>query len=183
MKKKIFMACGMKLPNDKDLIEDIKKIAKYVALSGWTIAQGGSSEGIMGLVVDEFSKYSNDIYMIVPKKFRKDLPSLTFKELMMVEDEAARLVNIKNQCETIVVLPGGSGTVEEFMYLVETKKYHEHDRDVLVFNYKGFFNNLFKQLEKCEEMGFLNPGALKYEVAGTVEDLIHLIDLAKHDKK
>ena len=74
------MACGMKMPNDPELVENLSKIAKHVAQTGWTIAQGGSSTGIMGFMVDEFSKYSKDIFMILPKKFRKDLPNLNFKD-------------------------------------------------------------------------------------------------------
>lgn len=182
-KKKIFMACGMKMPTDKELLENISKIAKHVADSGWTIANGGGYTGIMGYVVEEFAKYSNDIYMILPKKFKKDLPHLNFKELKVVEDEAGRLIDIKDQCETIVVLPGGSGTIEEFMYLVETKKYHEHDRDVLVYNYKGYFDDLFAQLNKCVKHGFLDEGSLKFEVAETVEELCALIDAAKAEWK
>lgn len=186
-KKRIFMACGMKMPKDEELIENLKKIAKHVAITGWTIAQGGASTGIMGLMVDEFAKYSNDIFMIVPKKFRKDIPGLNFKELMLVEDEAGRLVNICRQCETVVVLPGGSGTIEEFMYLIETKKYFEHNREIFVYNYNGFFNDLFSQLKKCVEHGFLDKGALSFEVTDSVEQLCSLIDKAygfvEEDKK
>ncbi len=175
-KKRIFMACGMKMPNDPELVENLSKIAKHVAQTGWTIAQGGSSTGIMGFMVDEFSKYSKDIFMILPKKFRKDLPNLNFKDLTVVEDEAGRLVGIVKYCDTIVVLPGGSGTIEEFMYLIETKKYFEHDRNVLVYNYKGYYNDLFKQLKKCVRLGFLDKGALKFEVAESAEQLCLLID-------
>ena len=56
-KKKIFMACGMKMPTDKELLENISKIAKHVADTGWTIANGGGYTGIMGYVVEEFAKY------------------------------------------------------------------------------------------------------------------------------
>ena len=178
-KRKIFMACGMNMPKDEKLIEELKLIAKHVAETGWTIAQGGNYTGIMGLMVDEFAKYSNDIYMIMPKKFRKDLPKLTFKELMLVEDEASRLVNIVKKCEVIVILPGGSGTIEEFMYLIETKKYFEHEREIIVFNYEGYYNDLFTQFKICVDFGLLAEGALKFKVAETSKELCKLIDLAK----
>ncbi len=177
-KKRIFMACGMKIPNDPELVENLSKLAKHVAQTGWTIAQGGSSTGIMGFMVEEFSKYSKDVFMILPKKFRKDIPSLNFKDLTVVEDEAGRLVGIVKYCDTVVILPGGSGTIEEFMYVIETRKYFEHDRDIFVYNYKGYFNDLFKQLKKCVRLGFLDKGALKFEVAETIEDLCKFIDKA-----
>ena len=177
-KKRIFMACGMKMPNDPELIDNLSKIARHVAKTGWTIAQGGSHTGIMGFMVEEFSKYSNDVFMILPKKFRKDIPSLNFKDLTVVEDEAGRLVSIVKYCDTVVILPGGSGTIEEFMYVIETRKYFEHDRDIFVYNYKGYFNDLFKQLKKCVRLGFLDKGALKFEVAETIEDLCKFIDKA-----
>ena len=78
-KKKIFMACGMKMPTDKELLRKYQQNCKALWQTlDWTIANGGGYTGIMGYVVEEFAKYSNDIYMILPKKFKKDLPHLNF---------------------------------------------------------------------------------------------------------
>ena len=33
----------------------------------------------------------------------------------------------------------------------------------LVYNYKGYFDDLFAQLNKCVKHGFLDEGSLKFE--------------------
>jgi hypothetical protein len=71
-------------------------------------------------------------------------PSLGERKRLMIERGCA-----------IVVLPGGIGTADELMEVLERKKQGEHHKPVVVLNTSNFYRGIHLQLDKMSREGFI----------------------------
>ena len=88
---RVFVALGKQMPKNKAMIEDTQGVAKLLAKYNCTMVQGGARIGLMGEVLKEFQKYSDQLVLIVPEVHKTDLEGITNKENYVVEGEADRL--------------------------------------------------------------------------------------------
>ena len=168
---RVFVALGKQLPKNKKMIEDTEEVARILAKYNCTMVQGGAKIGLMGVVVKEFQKYSEEVVMIVPEVHKDDLIGAVCKEHYIVDGESDRMRISIHTCDMFVVLPGGSGTLAEVSYYNETCKSGEHNAKIVVVNSKGFYNKLFKFHKHQIKEGFMGEDACKYEV---ISDAKHL---------
>ncbi len=172
---RVFVALGKQMPRDKAMIEDTQCVAKLLAKYGCTMVQGGAKIGLMGLVVNEFQKYSDEVVMIVPEVHKSDLIGTKNKEFYIVEGESDRMRITIHTCDMMVVLPGGSGTLAEIAYYNETRKSGEHNAKIVVVNTSGYYNKLFKFHKHQIKSGFMTPEACAFDVVNNAEDLEPII--------
>lgn len=91
-------------------------------------------------------------------------------ELLKIKAETERLEAIK-KCDEIIILPGGTGTLEELLYCNETLRSTEHTSKVTLVNFDSFFNGLLEQINTNIEQGFSNPSTIKFEVVNNVNQI------------
>lgn len=168
--KKVFVCAGMHLPENQTMVKHAREVGKMLAEKGYIYVQGGSNAGLMGQTLDEFLKYSKSVEFLIPKAyFDYDAPKLqniVGKEnfnYVRVDGEADRLKIIKN-CDMIWVLPGGTGTLEELLYVNETGRSSEHDSQIVLINSEGFYNGFLQQIKTNLETGFSKESALHFIV-------------------
>ena len=63
----------------------------------------------------------------------------------------------------IIVLPGGTGTLEELLYVNETGRSNEHEAAIFVVNSEGFYNGFLEQIKTNIKTGFSKKTALHFE--------------------
>ena len=168
---RVFIALGKQMPKEKVFIDDVQTVAKLLAKYGYTMVQGGAKIGLMGLAVQEFQKYSDDVVMIVPEAYKSDLVGANCKESYIVEGESDRMRITIHTCDMMIVLPGGSGTLAELAYYNETRKSGEHNSRIVVVNSKGFYNKLFKFHKHQIKHGLMKAEDCKFDVIKTAKDL------------
>ena len=168
---RVFVALGKQLPKNKAMVEATEEVAKLLAKYNCVMVQGGAKEGLMGAVVDEFHKYSDEVVMIVPEAHKKDLEGTTNKEHYIVEGESDRLRITIRTCDIMIVLPGGSGTLVELAYYNETKKSGEHNAKIVVLNTDGYYNKLFKFMKHQIKSGFMGQDGMQFDVIKNVKEL------------
>ena len=172
---RVFVALGKQLPKNKAMIEDTEDVGKLLAKYNCTLVQGGARIGLMGVVLEEFQKYSDEVVLIVPEAHKSDLEGTSSKEHYIVEGEADRLKITINTCDLIVVLPGGTGTMAELNYYNETCKSGEHHAKIVMINTKGFYNKLFKFINHQTKCGFMKKEDFKFEVIQNAKQLEPII--------
>ena len=63
--------------------------------------------------------------------------------------------------ELIVILPGGLGTLSEIFGMIEEKRTREDKKDIIIFNYEGYYDNILNQIKKEQEEGFIGDDLSK----------------------
>ena len=172
---RIFVCAGTIELKNENFNEQARKIGKMLAQGGHTYVQGGRLVGLMGETLKEFCKISNNVEFVIPEFYAKyDIPTLTeFQpkaKITIVKNEAERLQQIIT-CDKIIVLPGGTGTLEEFVYSNETKRQKEHKAEIILVNYQGFYDAVLRQIENLCKLGYDKKDIINFKIVDSVEDL------------
>jgi uncharacterized protein (TIGR00730 family) len=101
-------------------------------------------------------------------------------EMVVARDLAERKRLLLEKADAVVVMVGGTGTLDEATEIMELKKHRHTDKPVVILNTAGFYDGLKEQFRRMEDEGFLprpltelvffaeEPvGALAYLEAGT----------------
>ena len=80
--------------------------------------------------------------------YKDDLKNLEIDEVHMVKslEESNRL--LPELSDMIILLPGAYGTLSEFMCLLEEKRTGIHNKDIIIFNINGFYDELIDMFNK-----------------------------------
>lgn len=176
--KRIFVAAGMGIPKNKNIAKQARELGKMLASHKDVVyVQGGSLKGIMGYTLKAYVKQSKKIELVIPHTYYdNDAPEL--KEYLgrgifnakKTKGETGRLEVLK-KCNPIIVLPGGTGTLEELLYCNETKRSGECKSTVYVVNIDGFYNGLLQQIQTNIEQGLSKPSSIKVQFVDNVKDI------------
>ena len=175
--KKVFVCAGMSLAKNENINQQATKLGAMLAQANCIYAQGGSDQGLMGLTLKEFAKHSHKVELYIPEKYYPyDFPKLVETlgadnfVAVKIKTEAERLEKIK-RCDEIIVLPGGTGTLEELLFCNETSRSQEHKNHITLVNIDGFFNGFLNQVEKNVQEGLSKPTAIKFDVVNNINEI------------
>ena len=79
-----------------------------------------------------------------------------------------------NLSDAFICLPGGIGSLEEFLEVFTWLQLGYHSKPVLIFNINGFYDNLLKQLSTMVGEGFLRESHLANLIVK--DDLDNVLD-------
>lgn len=176
--KRVFVCAGAHPAKDERIMKQARDLGYMLAeLDNVEYVQGGCATGVMGATLETFIEKSDNYYIVIPKAWHdSDMPKivemLDGKEFKgkIVKNEAERL-NIVTHCDYIIVLPGGTGTLEELLYCNETARASEHDVLIEVVNIGGFYNGFLKQLKTNVKLGLSKPSAFKFKKVKNISEL------------
>ena len=175
--EEIFVCAGMKLAKNEEINKQAIELGTILANNNALYIQGGSTQGLMGLTLKSFLEKSKNVKFFIPSKYYDyDAPEL--EKIVgsanfcaeKVENEAERLKKIKD-CDRIIVLPGGTGTLEELLYCNETSRANEHKACIELINIDGFYDGFLTQVKMNIEQGFSEPSTIKFKVYENVKQL------------
>ena len=75
-------------------------------------------------------------------------------ETIVVEDMTERKNKLFNLGDAFLILPGGSGTIEEATEIISWKFLGLHNKDIIIFNYKGYWDEFFNLYTKAKNFKF-----------------------------
>ena len=176
--KKVFVCASMGLAKNENINLQARKLGEILGLNKDVIyVQGGSPYGLMGETLKEFIKHSNNVEFYIPDSYYEE-DSIALIELLGVENfnatktrgEAGRLESVI-KCDHIIVLPGGTGTLEELLYSNETSRAKEHQSKITIVNIDGYYNGFLQQVQTNIEQGLSKTSTVRYEVVENVNQI------------
>lgn len=175
--EKIFVCAGTKLAQSDNINEQATRLGAILAKNGAQYVQGGCKTGVMGLTLMEFIKTSKNVVFFIPDKYydydAPELETLVGKEnfvAVRLDGEAERLKALKT-CDRAIVLPGGTGTLEELLYLNETARSAEHNLKIDVVNIDGYFDGLLQQIQINTRERLTKADELHFNILNSVDEL------------
>ncbi|EIZ77883.1 hypothetical protein WSK_3554 [Novosphingobium sp. Rr 2-17] len=129
-----------------------------LARRGIGIVYGGTHKGLMGILADSALAGGGKVHGVINQRlFDKGHlhPKLSMHEVvesMRVRKE--RMLSIADAC---IALPGGIGTLEEFMEAWTLNQLGEIDKPVGLYNVGGFHEPFMAFIDRMIEQKFLPP--------------------------
>ncbi|MEE4540774.1 TIGR00730 family Rossman fold protein [Streptomyces sp. V4-01] len=131
-----------------------KEFGRLIGERGHTLVWGGSEAGLMKVLADAVQEAGGRL-VGVSVDFLHDLARKDADEMVVARDLAHRKAELLRRSDAIVVMVGGTGTLDEATEILELKKHGLHTKPVVLLNSAGFYDGLEQQLHRMESEGFL----------------------------
>lgn len=166
----------------KKYTKPAKELAKKIAEHEYHLVWGGSDTGLMKVIADEVQKGGGKL-VGVSVKFLHHVARKNADEMIMAEDFSERKAKMLFRCDALVVLVGGTGTLDEATDVLELKKQDHHKKPIIFLNTENFYEGLKVQLQKMKDDGFIKrPLEELIFFADTPQEAIEYIDENLHGK-
>jgi uncharacterized protein (TIGR00730 family) len=131
-----------------------REFGALIGAGGHTLVWGGSESGLMKVVADSVQEAGGRL-VGVSVRFLHELARKNADEMVIAADLAERKGQLLLRSDAIVIMVGGTGTLDEATEILELKKHGLHAKPVVLLNAAGFYDGLKTQLQRMDAEGFL----------------------------
>ena len=111
----------------------------------------------MGVIAKTLASLNKEVIGVIPKfLIKKEKISLKVKQLKIVSSMSKRKEYLYKLGDAYLILPGGTGTLEEVIEVLSWKILKLHNKPIIFLNFDNYWTPLLKQFEKIIENKFGN---------------------------
>lgn len=144
---------------DASLKEAVRQLGTWIGESGNALVYGGSKIGLMGILAESVVEAGGKATGVEPQFFiDKVLQYDGLTELIVTKGMADRKAKMIELGDAFVAMPGGTGTLEEIAEIMSMVSLKHLDAPCILYNHKGYYDDLKKQLQKMIREGFSDSG-------------------------
>ena len=153
--KSLTIYCSSSNNLDPIYYEISKQMIHVIAKFDYSIVYGGGQVGIMGVVAKTSMELGLHVTGVVPE-------FLATKENMFKEINILKITKDMNQRKKILfekgdaylILPGGSGTIEEATEIISWKILGIHKKPIIIFNFENYWNAMIEMYNNAKKSKF-----------------------------
>ncbi|MEV7793612.1 TIGR00730 family Rossman fold protein [Streptomyces sp. NPDC087512] len=139
---------------DERYTRPAQEFGTLLGKGGHTLVWGGSDTGLMKVVADGVQEAGGRL-MGVSVDFLAAKARAGADEMVIAKDLAERKRLLLEKADAVVIMVGGTGTLDEATEILELKKHGHTDKPVVLLNTAGFYDGLREQFRRMEDEGFL----------------------------
>jgi uncharacterized protein (TIGR00730 family) len=178
--------CGSGSGVDPAYAEAARTFGRILAASRIGLVYGGGSLGLMGEIARSVLKAGGHVTGVIPGFLsEREQMLIQAQELIVVDDMHQRKQLMFAKSDAFVALPGGLGTLEEFVEQLTWSQLGRHTKPIVLANINRYWDPLLALFERMDGERFIRPGLeLHMFVAERVEDIIPTIEkaLSRHPR-
>ena len=146
-------------------------LGKEMARRGHELIYGGGAVGLMGVLAEAAHEAGGTVTGVIPSKLQ-DREGIAYDadELIVTDTMRERKRIMYQNADAFAVLPGGYGTLEEFMEVLTLKQLGYHDRPIAILNVDGFYDTLLSFFEELRDGRFARAA---------ISDLVEIVPSAE----
>lgn len=167
-----------------NLVENIyreatKDLAKILVNNNIVTVYGGGNTGLMADLANTCVANNGEIIGIIPK-FLKEREVLhpDLSKVYIEKDMHSRKMKMFNLSDIFICLPGGLGTLDEFIEILAWKQLGIHNKRVILVNINNYwsdFLNLFEEMGN-KKFTYSNKDNL-FNVIDKAEEIVSIVNL------
>jgi uncharacterized protein (TIGR00730 family) len=155
-------------------------MGKEMVARGHSLVFGGGGNGLMGAAARGVRAAGGYILGVIPKFFDEENVEAICDfcdELIQPDTMRQRKQIMEDNADAFIVTPGGIGTFEEFFEILTLKQLCRHNKPIVLYNLKGYYNDLNQVMEESIKKNFIpdNCRAL-YHITDDLEELFTYIE-------
>lgn len=174
--KRLCVYCGSSPGTHPAYAAAARDLGELLARQGIELVYGGAGRGLMGSVADAVLAGGGRVTGVIPAFLQqKEIAHPGLTELHVVDSMHERKTLMADLADGFVAMPGGYGTLEEFVEVVTWGQLGFHGKPCGLLNIRGYFERLLAFLDHAAAEGFLRQqhrGMLL--VAGSPAELVEL---------
>ena len=161
----ICVFCGSRSGADPAYEADATRLGLGIAKRGWRLVYGAGDVGLMGAVARAAQGAGGDTFGVIPRHLvdwevgKTDLTRYVITETMH-ERKKVMFMN----CDAVVVLPGGAGSLDELFEVLTWRQLGLHAKPVVLINTHGYWDQLIALIAHVVDSGFADGTLRDYFV-------------------
>ncbi|MBS1751720.1 MAG: TIGR00730 family Rossman fold protein [Bacteroidetes bacterium] len=156
--KRVVIFCGSSIGTENIFHREATQLGTMLAMEGITIVYGGAKVGLMGAVASGALQHGGTVIGVLPRFLQsKEIAHPGLSELILVESMHERKNKMNELCDSVIALPGGYGTMDEFFEMLTWAQLGLHQKPVALLNTARFYDPLITMVHSMMEKGFLKP--------------------------
>ena len=170
---KICVFCSANGQIDPDFFSAAEELGRWAAEKGHTIVYGGVNQGLMEAIGRAAHEAGALTIGVIPTIVEKSGRRSDYVDIDIPCDNLSdRKQLMMDQADVFVALPGGIGTLDEIFTVAASATIGYHQKPVLLFNVKGFWNPLVQLLDNLKAQGMVRGEWQQYiRIISSLEEL------------
>jgi hypothetical protein len=151
-----------------------RDFGRALAENGIGLVFGGGGRGLMGEVARATLAHGGHATGIIPRFLMEAEQALAeVNELVVTDSMHERKLAMFERSDAFVALPGGVGTLEEFVEQMTWSQIGQHDKPLVLANVQGYWDPLIELFDHMLQHAFIRPGLeVRYHVIDDIQDVI-----------
>jgi hypothetical protein len=174
---KIAVYCSANSQLDPDFYHMTEELGRWMAQEGHTLVFGGTDLGLMETIARAVHDGGGHVIGVVPSKVEERGRTSPWLDVHIPCDNLSdRKQLMEAQSDVFIALPGGVGTLDEIFNVVASDSIGYHNKRVILFNMKGFWDSLIHLMDDLQQKGVIREGCDRQLCAvSSLEELKQLL--------
>ena len=170
---KICIFCSANDQIDSDFFLLTEELGKWAASEGHTIVYGGVSCGLMECVSKAAHEHGGQTIGVIPRFVEQGGRKSQYVDKEVLCDNLnERKQLMADESDVFIALPGGLGTLDEVFTIAASATIGYHQKRVILYNMKGFWDKLIAMLDELQAKGLTRrPWRTYIEVANNLDEI------------
>ncbi len=150
------MFCGSSPGARPEYVRAAVELGQALAAKGLGLVYGGANVGTMGALAHAVLEKGGEIIGVIPKALaEREVAFTELKDLRVVDSMHERKALMAELSDGFIALPGGLGTLEEFIEVLTWTQLGIHHKPCGLLNICGYFEKLIQFLDHMTAEHFL----------------------------
>ena len=174
----ICVFCGSREGVRSSYAAAARRTGVALAKRGIRVVYGGGRVGLMGVLADAALEADGEVVGIIPEAIvSREVAHAGLTKLHVVGSMHERKALMSDLSDGFLTLPGGYGTLEEFLEVLSWAQLSIHDKPCALLDVDGFYAPLASLFDKAVAEGFVQPGHRSLVLTGdSPEQLLDLME-------
>ena len=154
--KRICVFCGSSVGSRPTYAAATRELGRTLAARGLGIVFGGGKVGLMGVLADAALAVGGEVIGVIPEALvAREIAHTGLTKLHVVHSMHERKTLMADLADAFIALPGGYGTLEEFLEAVTWTQLGIHKKPCGLLNVNGYYDALLALLDRAVADGFI----------------------------
>ena len=170
---KICVFCSANQQIDPEFFTLTEELGAWAAGNGHSIVFGGVNQGLMECIAKATKEHGGRTIGVVPTIVEKTGRTSDYVEIEIPCDNLSdRKQLMMDQSDVFIALPGGLGTLDEILTVVASATIGYHQKTVILYNMKGFWDSLIVLLDDLQAKGMIRGDWREYiKTADSIDEI------------
>tara|TARA_R110002012_G_scaffold96501_3_gene232595 strand:- start:21826 stop:22317 length:492 start_codon:yes stop_codon:yes gene_type:complete len=138
-------------------------IGESLARENWRLVYGAGDVGLMGAVARAAQVAGGNTFGVIPEHLVKwEVGKTDLTQYIVTETMHERKKVMFMNCDAVVVLPGGAGSLDELFEVLTWRQLGLHNKPIILVNTKGYWGPLLSLVDHVVAEGFADETLLGY---------------------
>ena len=156
--KSICVFCGARSGTNSAHTTAAQAMGRAIAANGWRLVYGAGDIGLMGEVARSAQAAGAPTMGVIPVHLmHQEVGKRDLTQFVITQDMHERKKVMFMNCDAIVVLPGGAGSLDEFFEVLTWAQIGLHQKPIFLVSIEGYWQPLIDLVDHIVAQGFAAP--------------------------